>query len=161
LGGFTQAALRRAVRFGDGFTMPGANRDVYDRYVAELKKENRPTDDIRLASGFWCLIVSNDPEKTFAEAADHIIYQANDYSAWLSAAGHQPLSEHLRDREHLRQSGLLKVVDPDTAITIIRDFVSNVPVTHYYSWTLPPGLPPRWAQPHLELFASKVIPAFR
>ena len=26
---------------------------------------------------------------------------------------------------------------------------------------LPPGLPPRWAQPHLELFASKVIPAFR
>jgi probable F420-dependent oxidoreductase len=161
LGGFTQAALRRAVRYGDGFTMPGANREIYDRYVAELKKENRPTDDIRLASGFWCLMVSNDPEKTFAEAADHIIYQANDYSAWLSAAGHQPLSEHLRDREHLRQSGLLKVVDPDTAITIIRDFVGRVPVTHYYSWTLPPGLPPRWAQSHLELFASKVIPAFR
>ena len=30
---------------------------------------------------------------------------------------------------------------------------------HHYSWTLPPGLPPSWAQPHLELFASKVIPA--
>jgi alkanesulfonate monooxygenase SsuD/methylene tetrahydromethanopterin reductase-like flavin-dependent oxidoreductase (luciferase family) len=27
LGGFTQAALRRAVRFGNGFTVPGANRD--------------------------------------------------------------------------------------------------------------------------------------
>jgi hypothetical protein len=91
---------------------------VYDRYVAELKKENRPADDIRFASGFWCLIVSDDPEKTFAEAADHIIYQANNYSAWLSAAGLQPLSAHLRDREQLRQSGLLKVVDPDTAITI-------------------------------------------
>jgi len=26
---------------------------------------------------------------------------------------------------------------------------------------LPPGLPPRWAQAHLELFASKVLPAFR
>jgi hypothetical protein len=24
-----------------------------------------------------------------------------------------------------------------------------------------PGLPPRWAQTHLELFASKVFPAFR
>ena len=33
-------------------TVPGANRDVYDRYVAELKRENRPTDDIRFASGF-------------------------------------------------------------------------------------------------------------
>ena len=85
--------------------------------------------------------------------------------SWIEAtsdadvAGSEPVD--LRDREHLRQSGLLKVVEPDTAITMIREYIRNVPVTHYYSWTLPPGLPPRWAQPHLELFASKVIPAFR
>ena len=90
-----------------------------------------------------------------------MIYQANNYSAWLSAAELQPFSEHLRDREQLRQSGLLKVVDPDTAIRMIREFSNNVPITHFYSWTLPPGLPPRWAQTHLELFVSKVIPAFR
>ena len=161
LGGFTPAALRRAARFGDGFTVPGANRDVYDRYVAELQKENRSTDDIRFASGTWCLIVSDDPEKTFAEAADHIIYQANNYSEWLSAAGLQPLAAHLGDREQLRRSGLLKVVDPDTAVSTIRSLTDNVPITHFYSWTLPPGLPPRWAQTHLELFASKVIPALR
>jgi probable F420-dependent oxidoreductase len=161
LGGFTPPALRRAARYGDGFTVPGATREVYDQYVAELKKVNRPTENIRFASAVWCLIVSKDPEKTFAEAADHIIYQANNYSAWLSAAGLSPLSEHLRDREQLRQSGLLQVVDPDTAIKLIRDFANNVPITHFYSWTLPPGLPPRWAQTHLELFASKVIPAFR
>src|ERR1700746_3501686 len=64
LGGFTPAALRRAARYGDGFTVPGATRDVYDQYVAELKKLNRPTDNIRFASALWCLIVSNDPEKT-------------------------------------------------------------------------------------------------
>jgi alkanesulfonate monooxygenase SsuD/methylene tetrahydromethanopterin reductase-like flavin-dependent oxidoreductase (luciferase family) len=51
--------------------------------------------------------------------------------------------------------------DFKTAITMIREFVRNVPITHYYAWTLPPGLPPQWAQAHLELFASKVIPAFR
>ena len=56
---------------------------------------------------------------------------------------------------------LIQVVDPDTAIGMIRDFTNNVSITHFYSWTLPPGLPPRWAQTHLELFASKVIPAFR
>jgi alkanesulfonate monooxygenase SsuD/methylene tetrahydromethanopterin reductase-like flavin-dependent oxidoreductase (luciferase family) len=161
LGGFTPAALRRAARYGDGFTVPGATRDVYDQYIAELKKQNRPTENIRFASAFWCLIVSRDPEKTFAEAADHIIYQANNYSAWLSAAGLSPLSEHLQDHEQLRKSGLLQVVDPDTAIKMIRDFATAVPITHFYSWTLPPGLPPRWAQTHLELFASKVIPAFR
>jgi len=154
LGGFTPAALRRAVRFGDGFTVPGA-------YVSELKKENRPTDNLRFASGFWCLIVSDDPAKTFAEAAEHMIYQINNYSEWLSAAGLQPLAPHLRDHEALRQSGLLQVVDPDTAISMIRKFADEVPITHFYSWTLPPGLPPRWVQTHLELFASKVIPAFR
>jgi alkanesulfonate monooxygenase SsuD/methylene tetrahydromethanopterin reductase-like flavin-dependent oxidoreductase (luciferase family) len=161
LGGFTSAALRRAARYGDGFTVPGATRDVYDHYVAELKKQNRPTENIRFASAVWCLIVSKDPEKTFAEAADHIIYQANNYSAWLSAAGLSPLSEHLRDREELRQSGLLQVLAPDAAVEMIRTFANTVPVTHFYSWTLPPGLPPRWAQTHLELFASEVIPAFR
>src|SRR5438477_12920514 len=88
-------------------------------------------------------------------------YQANNYTAWLSRAGHVSEPVDLRDREHLRQSGLLKVVEPDTAITMIREYIRNVPVTHYYSWTLPPGLPPRWAQPHVELFASTVIPAFR
>jgi hypothetical protein len=126
-----------------------------------LQRENRPTDNLRFASGFWCLIVSDDPEKTFAEAADHIIYQANDYSVWLSAAGLQPLAPQLNDREDLRKSGLLQVVDPETAIGMIRNFDEAVPLTHFYSWTLLPGLPPRWARAHLELFASKGIPAFR
>jgi hypothetical protein len=107
--------------------VPGANRDVHDRYVAELQKENRPTDDIRFASGTWCLNVSDDPQKTFAEAADHVIYQANNYSEWLAEAGLQPLAAHLGDREQLRQSGLLKVVDPDTAISMIRNFSKNSP----------------------------------
>jgi hypothetical protein len=53
------------------------------------------------------------------------------------------------------------VVDVDTCIKMIRDSASKVPLTHFYSWTLPPGLPAKWVQPHLELFASKVIPAFR
>src|ERR1700739_803076 len=161
LGGFTPAALRRAGRFGDGSPARAANRGVDDRDVAELEKENRPTDNLRFASGFWFLIVSEDPEKTFAEAADHVIYQVNDYSVWLQAGGLQPLAPHIGDRDALKQSALLQVVDPDTAISIIRNFADTVPIPHFYSWTLPPGLPPRWAQKHLELFASKVIPAFR
>ena len=85
------------------FHCAGATRDVYNHYVAELKKQNRPSENIRFASAVWYPIVSKDPEKAFAEAADQIIYQANNYSAWLSAAGLSPLSEHLRDRKQLRQ----------------------------------------------------------
>jgi hypothetical protein len=49
------------------------------------------------------------------------------------------------------------VLVPDTAIRMIRAFVDTAPITHFYSWALPPCR----AQTHLELFASKVIPAFR
>ncbi|MGO9602465.1 MAG: hypothetical protein ACLQAT_03505 [Candidatus Binataceae bacterium] len=31
-GGFTPAALRRAARYGDGFTVPGATSAVYDQW---------------------------------------------------------------------------------------------------------------------------------
>jgi len=72
-----------------------------------------------------------------------------------------PNPVYLRDREQLRQSGVLKVMAPNQAVSIIRDYIATVPLTHYYSWTLPPRLPVRWAQSHLELFAAKVIPAFR
>jgi hypothetical protein len=72
-----------------------------------------------------------------------------------------PLFPKLRDRAHLRETGLLTVADADTCIKIIRDCVAEAPLTNFYAWTLPPGLPPSWVQPHLELFASKVIPAFR
>ena len=105
--------------------------------------------------------MSKDPEKTFSETADHIIYQANHYRELLSKAGHLSNPVYLKDRKQLGQINLLKVVEPDRAIAMIRDSIGAVPVTHYYSWTLTPGLPPRWAQDHLELFASKVIPAFR
>jgi len=159
IGGFTPPALRRAARYGDGFTAPGANRDVYDRYLAELQKQGKSPGNIRFAGGFNWLIVSDDPEKTWNEAADHIIYQADNYQAWSEKAGQTPNPVYLRDREGLRKSGYFRVVDPETAIKIIREYISAVPVTHYYSWTLPPGLPPRWAQTHIELFASKVIPA--
>lgn len=177
IGGFTQPALRRAARFGDGFIAPMASPSVYERYLAELRKRGRSTDHVKLASGFQWLIVSNDPEKTWNEAADHIVYQADNYAAWTAKAlqnvdkktrarmakegAKPPTLSYLRDRDGLRKSGQFLVVDPDAAVKMIRDYVSNVPLTHYYSWTLPPGLPPAWIQPHLELFASKVIPAFR
>jgi alkanesulfonate monooxygenase SsuD/methylene tetrahydromethanopterin reductase-like flavin-dependent oxidoreductase (luciferase family) len=161
VGGFTPAALRRAVRYGDGFTAPDASRRVYDGYVAELKKQGKPAGNVMFAGGIRWLICSNDPDKTFNEAADHIIYQSNNYTEWAAKAGQNLNPVYIRDRAHLREIGSFKVADPDTCIKMIRDYTEKVPITHYYSWTLPPGLPPKWIQTHLELFASKVIPAFR
>ena len=161
VGGFTPPALRRAAKYADGFTAPNASRKVYDAYVEEVRKAGRPVDSIRFGGGYNWLICSNDPDQTFNEAADHIIYQSNLYTEWAAKAGQNTNPVYFKDRAHLREAGGLKVVDPATCIKMIREYVEKVPVTHFYSWTLPPGRPPKWAQEHLELFASRVIPAFR
>jgi len=160
VGGFTPPALRRAAKYADGFTAPNASRKVYDAYVEQVSKAGKSTASIRFAGGYNWLICSNDPDKTFNEAAGHIIYQSNLYTEWAAKAGQNTNPVYLKDRAHLRETGGLKVADPATCIKIIREYVDKVPVTHFYSWTLPPGLPAKWAQEHLELFASKVIPAF-
>jgi len=161
VGGFTPPALRRAAKYADGFTAPDASRKVYDGYVEQVRKAGKPADSVRFAGGHRWLICSNDPEKTFNEAADHIIYQSNLYTEWAAKAGQTTNPVYIKDRTHLRETSGLKVADPAACIKLIRDYVEKVPVTHFYSWTLPPGLPAKWAQEHLELFASKVIPAFR
>ena len=168
IGGFTPAALRRGARYGDGFITPRADRGVYNSYIAKLQNQGKPAANIRFAGGHQWLIVSNDPKKTWNEAADHITYQNDNYmawsekefAAWSEKTGQTINLPYLRDREGLRRSNQLIVLEPEKAIKLIRDYISTVPITHYYSWTLPPGLPPSWIQPYLELFASKVIPAF-
>jgi hypothetical protein len=102
------------------------------RRSCELTKENPPIDSVRFASGFLWLIVSDDPERTFNEAADHIIYQANN------------LCGVAREGRPHAEPGVFQQRPGHTLLLL----------------DITPGLPPRWAQIHLELFASKVIPAF-
>ena len=160
VGGFTPPALRRAAKYGDGYIGVGPLKEAYERYVTALEKVGKSTTDIRLAGGYFWLIPSEDPDKTWNEAAEHVRYQVNAYAEWSEKAG-MPLFPKVPDTDALRESGLFQVVDVDTCIRMIRDYALETPLTHYYSWTLPPGLPASWIQPHLDLFTSKVIPAFR
>ncbi len=160
VGGFTPPAIRRAAKYADGYIGTRITKSLCEQYVTELQKVGKPTTNLRLAGGIFWLIPSTDPEKTWHEAADHVIYQMNGYAEWSEKAG-MPLIPHVRDRAHLRELGMFNVVDVNTCIKMIRDSAAEVPLTHFYSWTLPPGLPASWIQPHLELFANKVIPAFR
>ena len=160
-GGFTPPAVQRAARHADGFlAVGGPSKELYDGYVAALQALGKPTTHLRLAGGYFWLIPATDPDKSWREAAPHVLYQLNLFAEWFAKSG-LPLLPPIRDEAHLRELGILNVVDVDTCIAMIRGFASAVPLTHYYSFTLPPGLPASWIQPHLELFAEKVIPAFR
>jgi len=160
VGGFSTAGVRRAAFYGDGFLGTGPLKELYEQYIQELKNAGKSTADPWVAGGYFWLIASDDPDKTWNEAAGHVLYQLNGYAKWFEKAG-MPLLPYIRDTEHLRELGMFNVVDVDTCIKMIREYIEEVPLKCFYSFTVPPGLPAQWIQPHLELFADKVIPVFR
>jgi alkanesulfonate monooxygenase SsuD/methylene tetrahydromethanopterin reductase-like flavin-dependent oxidoreductase (luciferase family) len=160
-GGFTPAATRRAAQQADGFlAVGGPGQELFASYVSALEDLGKPTTNLRLGGGYFWLIPADDPDKSWREAAPHVLYQLNLFAEWFERSG-MPLLPPIRDEAHLRELGILNIVDVDTCIAMIRGLAAAVPLTHYYSFTLPPGLPASWIQPHLELFADKVMPAFR
>ena len=50
---------------------------------------------------------------------------------------------------------------PEQASEILENFIDDNELTRFYSFTLPPGLPPEWSDEHVELFATEVAPNFR
>ncbi len=158
-GGTTLPAIRRAARHCDGYLGLGPIASMLPAYRDELRKAGKAPDGAEVASALMWLLVSEDPDKRWREAEASLSDQITRYAKWTSDAGldfFQPAA----DRAALERQGCL-IVTPEQACEILRAFVAENELTRFYSWTLPPGLPPEWSDEHIELFASEVAPNFR
>ncbi|MET0151709.1 MAG: LLM class flavin-dependent oxidoreductase [Candidatus Binatia bacterium] len=160
VGGFGPAAVRRAARLGDGYIGTGDVASLGEAYKAELRALGKDPARGRVAGGHFWLIVARDPERTWRELAPHVRYQINLYAEWLAKAG-QSLFPHLPDDAALKASGLLQVATPERAAELIDEYAAATGIERYYTWTIPPGVPVRRMDEHLELFATHVMPRFR
>jgi len=160
VGGFGPAAVKRAARLGDGYIGTGDVAALADAYRGELRALGKDGGAARVAGGHFWLIVARDPDRTWREVAPHVRYQINLYAEWLGKAG-QSLFPHLADDAALRASGLLIVATPDEAVRLIDEYATATGIERYYTWTIPPGMPVRRMDEHLELFATRVMPHFR
>lgn len=159
VGGFSEPAVRRAARLGDAYISTGPIAPLVKVYQDELRRLGKNPDDHEIAAGVTWLLVSRDPEKRWREAEKHFLYQVNLYAQWFGEAGMQ-VAAVAKSRDDLAGRGAM-IVTPEQAAETIRKYAAEQPITRFYGWTLPPGLPPEWADEHLELFAKEVIPAFR
>jgi alkanesulfonate monooxygenase SsuD/methylene tetrahydromethanopterin reductase-like flavin-dependent oxidoreductase (luciferase family) len=159
MGGFSPPAVKRAARLGDAFIATGPVVPLIELYRSELARLGKDPDAHEVASGITWLLVARDPERRWKEAADHLLYQMNLYAEWFAAAG-MTVATHARSAEDLRQRGVL-IVTPEQAIAQVRDFLARVPVSRFYGWTIPPGLPPDWSDEHVELMAREVMPTVK
>jgi len=160
VGGFAKASAHRAARLGDGYIGTGDMRQIYEMFVEELRAAGKDPAHARVAGGLFWLVVSNDPEKTWAEMAPHVHFQMTVYKDWTSQAG-LDLFPPIPNLEALKASGILQVMTPEAAIKTISDYAAAVPIERFYTWTIPPGFPVRNMDEHLELMATKVMPHFR
>ena len=159
VGGFSRGAARRAARFGDGYVGP-SNRAIYDMYLAELRAAGKDPAHARVMGGDMWLIVADDPARTFAAYAPHLLYWFNAYSKWFEGTDTSPWP-HLDHAEELLAKGLVNVVTPEAAIKLIKDRIAEVPVEMYTMMLTPPGIALNTVQTSLELFANKVMPHFQ
>ncbi|HKC51770.1 MAG TPA: LLM class flavin-dependent oxidoreductase [Myxococcota bacterium] len=159
VGGFSEPAVRRAARLGDAYISTGPILPLATLYRDELRRLGKNPDEHEIAAGVTWLLVSRDPEKRWREAEEHFLYQINLYARWFGEAGMQ-IAAVAKSRADLASRGAM-IVSPEQAIETIRSYLAEQPITRFYGWTLPPGLPPEWADEHLGLMAREVIPAFR
>jgi alkanesulfonate monooxygenase SsuD/methylene tetrahydromethanopterin reductase-like flavin-dependent oxidoreductase (luciferase family) len=159
VGGFSEPAVRRAARLGDAYISTGPIAPLVAIYHDELRRLGKDPGEHEIASGVTWLLVSRDPEKRWREAEAHFLYQINLYAQWFGEAGMR-IAALAKSRADLETRGAM-IVSPEQAADAIRRYAAEQPITRFYGWTLPPGLPPEWADEHLELFAREVIPQFR
>ena len=159
IGGFSEPAVRRAARLGDAYISTGPIAPLVAIYHDELRRQGKDPDAHEIASGITWLLVARDPEKRWREAEQHFLYQINLYAQWFGEAGMQ-IAALAKSREDLARRGAM-IVSPAQARDAIARYAAEQPITRFYGWTVPPGLPPEWSDEHLELMAREVIPAFR
>ncbi|HUN59376.1 MAG TPA: LLM class flavin-dependent oxidoreductase [Candidatus Binataceae bacterium] len=158
VGGFSRGAARRAARFGDGYIGP-SNRAMYEMYLAELRAAGKDPAHARVMGGDLWLIVTQDPDRTFAAYAPHLLYWFNSYSKWFEGTDTSPWP-HFDNAEALLASGLANVVTPEGAIKLINDRIAQAPIELYTMMLTPPGIDLNLVRTSLELFAKKVLPHF-
>ena len=105
------------------------------------------------------MIVSEDPGRTFAEYAPHLLYWFNAYSRWFAGSDTSPWPQ-LENQGQILSLGLASIVTPEDAVTHLKARTADVPVELFTMMLMPPCSPLTSVQTSLELFANKVMPYF-
>lgn len=162
IGGFTDKALERTAKYGDGYF---GNMEICDLYAEKLRVAGKDPASGRVRIQGLFVVVAHDPEQAMHELAPYFHHVNNSYGQWLNedraATGFadqallKPMS--LQD---FKTSGILNILTPNQAIEMFNKMLAKAPVEHFMMM-LPPGLPTAKFAPYAEVFAKEVIPAFR
>jgi alkanesulfonate monooxygenase SsuD/methylene tetrahydromethanopterin reductase-like flavin-dependent oxidoreductase (luciferase family) len=162
IGGFTDKALERTAKYGDGYF---GNMEVVDLYHEKMRASGKDPASSRIRIQGLFTVVATDPEKAMDELAPYFHHVNNSYGQWLNedraatGFGDTALLKPMT-LEEFKKSGILSILTPSQAIEMLTKMLTKAPVEHFMMM-LPPGLPPKKFVEYAQVFASEVIPAFR
>jgi alkanesulfonate monooxygenase SsuD/methylene tetrahydromethanopterin reductase-like flavin-dependent oxidoreductase (luciferase family) len=161
VGGFTDKALERAARYGDGYF---GNEDVCDLYLQKLRACGKDPARAQIRIQGLFVLVAQDPEKAMHELAPHFHYVNNAYGQWLNedraSTGFADALLKPMTLEAFKASGILSILTPGQAIDRFNKMLEKTPVEHFMMMA-PAGLPAAKFSDYAQVFANEVIPAFR
>jgi alkanesulfonate monooxygenase SsuD/methylene tetrahydromethanopterin reductase-like flavin-dependent oxidoreductase (luciferase family) len=158
-GAGTVAAIRRAAKLDLGFACVGGRREI-GIYLDALKAEGRDPSRYSIVNS-RVVYVADSETAAWNDTRDALMYQAELYAKWLSAAsGTDPSRVMIRpDAERLKRTSILG--PPDYVLRRLGEIVDSVPMTDLNIAMQLPGLDTSKALRSLERFGREVMPAMK
>jgi hypothetical protein len=113
---------------------------------------------VMMPSGPTFVHVTNDPERTWAQIGDYLLYEAKTYASYQTPGQHSTPMVDASTVDELKASPQIVVGTPDEVVAA----AAAVPPMGALTFNpLAGGLPPALAWESLELFASEVHPRLK
>jgi alkanesulfonate monooxygenase SsuD/methylene tetrahydromethanopterin reductase-like flavin-dependent oxidoreductase (luciferase family) len=163
LGGFSEKAVQRAARLGDGLV---SEMWAYDAYAKALQAQGKDPASARFRTQGGFFHVAADPEKATAELLPHAFYMNNSYAGWMEedAKYYDLQGDHTIFKsmtlEEFKASRTMRIMTPQKAIAALERMLTKAPVEHF-AMLIPPGMTLEAFAPYAETFAKEVMPAFQ
>jgi alkanesulfonate monooxygenase SsuD/methylene tetrahydromethanopterin reductase-like flavin-dependent oxidoreductase (luciferase family) len=158
LGAGSEPAARRAGRVADGLLAQGPLAAVYQ---AELARARPGSIARHYAMMPWAL-VAQDPDRTWAQVGEHVLYQRHTANQWLTANGRAPLFANVpaSPAEGLDWNPDI-VVTPARARELVAQAAHDAHAQELSIlwWAIPPGMAPEATYDSVELFADEMFPS--
>ncbi|MFZ0887265.1 MAG: hypothetical protein WA005_02330, partial [Candidatus Binataceae bacterium] len=151
--------IRRAANLDLGFACVGGRREM-GTYIDALKAAGKDPARYSLVNS-RVVYLADSEEQAWRDTSEALLYQAEHYARWLSAAaGTDPSRAMIRpDPDRLKRTSILG--PPDYVRARISEIVNDTPMTELVMVTQLPGLDPAKAYRSLERFGTEVLPSLK
>jgi len=153
VGGSVEASARRAARLGLPFQPAIDDPALIELYYAEAEAAGHDSAFAVMPSGPGMVLVTEDPERTWATIGPNCLYDAGVYAGWQHDDQRSIWKVDATDIDGLKASGQWAIVTPDECVDLYRE------VGHAVMHPLVGGIDPAIGWESLQLVVDKVMPA--